>query len=81
MKVLCIPISTKTQEIGIDYIFTGQKDQNGDSSHAKGLNGILYRLVECSIIQRILTLTRQVLTVKKSDEDLTEPHFLLCTSL
>jgi len=45
---LCTPISTKTQEIGIDYIFKGEIDQNGDRIQiAKGLNGILYRLVEC----------------------------------
>src|SRR3989344_1545455 len=46
---LCTPIPKKIQEIGIDYIFKGNSDQNGDTIHiAKGLNGILYRLVECS---------------------------------
>lgn len=46
---LCTPVSTRTQEIGIDYIFEGEIDQNGDKVHiAKGLNGIIYRLVECS---------------------------------
>ena len=45
---LCTPITTKTQEIGIDYIFEGEIDQNGDKVHiAKGLNGIIYRLVVC----------------------------------
>lgn len=46
---VCTPRLTKTQEIGIDYIFTGKTDQNGDIVHiAKGLNGIMYRLVQCS---------------------------------
>ncbi len=45
---LCTPITTRTQEIGIDYIFKGQKDENGDIVHiAKALSGIIYRLVEC----------------------------------
>ena len=46
---LCTPITTKAQEIGIDYILDAELDENGDQIHiAKGLNGILYRLVECS---------------------------------
>ena len=44
----CSPRSTQVQEIGIDYIFKGETNENGDLVHiAKGLNGILYRLVEC----------------------------------
>jgi len=47
---LCTPITTRTQEIGIDYIFTtNETDHNGDKVHiAKALSGIIYRLVECN---------------------------------
>ena len=45
---LCSPILTRAQEIGIDYIFEGEIDNNGDKVYmAKGLNGIMYRLVQC----------------------------------
>ena len=45
---LCDPITTNAQEIGIDYILDPELNENGDKIHiAKGLNGILYRLVEC----------------------------------
>ena len=44
----CSPTLTKTQEIGIDYIFEGKNNNNGDKIYmAKGLNGIMYRLVQC----------------------------------
>ena len=44
----CTPKTTKAQEIGIDFILKGELNENGDTVHiAKGLNGILYRLVEC----------------------------------
>lgn len=45
----CDPITTNIQEIGIDYLLDSEIDEHGDQVHiAKGLNGILYRLVECS---------------------------------
>ena len=45
---LCTPETIKAQEIGIDYILAPELNENGDKVHiAKGLNGILYRLVEC----------------------------------
>ena len=44
----CMPETIKAQEIGIDYILEPELNENGDKIHiAKGLNGILYRLVEC----------------------------------
>ncbi|MDE1769221.1 MAG: hypothetical protein KGI28_01530 [Thaumarchaeota archaeon] len=44
----CSPTATKAQEIGIDYLLDGELNENGDLEYiAKGLNGILYRLVEC----------------------------------
>ncbi len=45
---VCSPMATKAQEIGIDYILKGEPNENGDLVHiAKGLNGIIYRLIEC----------------------------------
>ena len=36
------------KEIGIDYHFDGEKDENNDQVFiAKGLDGIIYRLVKC----------------------------------
>lgn len=46
---LCTPIPKKIQELGIDYIFEGNINENGDQVYiAKGLNGIMYKLVQCS---------------------------------
>lgn len=45
---VCTPRATEIQEIGIDYILKGKTNENGDLVWmVKGLNGILYRLVEC----------------------------------
>lgn len=45
----CYPQTTKVQEIGIDRIFGSTTNGNGDQVYiAKGLNGIMYRLVQCS---------------------------------
>lgn len=45
----CTIATWKVQEIGITQWFKGQQDENGDKVLiAHGLNGILYRLVECS---------------------------------
>lgn len=45
---VCTPRATEVQEIGIDYLFKGETNENGDLVYmAKGLNGIIYRLVEC----------------------------------
>lgn len=44
----CSPMATKAQEIGIDYMLEGEINENRDMEYiAKGLNGIIYRLVEC----------------------------------
>ena len=44
----CTIITYKVQEIGITHWFEGKVDENGDKVLiAHGLNGILYRLVEC----------------------------------
>lgn len=45
----CSPITTRLQEIGIDRMYGSVTNENGDKVHiAKGLNGIMYRLVECT---------------------------------
>lgn len=44
----CSPILVAIQEIGIDRMCGTASNENGDKVHmVKGLNGILYRLVEC----------------------------------
>ncbi len=44
----CSPETIGVQEIGLDYWFKGDIDENGDEVLiAKGLNGILYNLVLC----------------------------------
>ena len=44
----CIITTYKVQEIGITGWFEAEIDENGDKVLiANGLNGILYRLVEC----------------------------------
>ena len=45
----CFIATWKVQEIGITQWFKGQQDENGDQVLiAHGLNGILYRFVECA---------------------------------
>lgn len=45
----CSPITTRLQEIGLDKMYGSTPNQNGDIVFfAKGLNGIMYRLVQCS---------------------------------
>ncbi|MDE1819207.1 MAG: hypothetical protein KGI19_11465 [Thaumarchaeota archaeon] len=44
----CSPRTIALQEIGIDRMYGFATNENGDKVHmAKGLNGIIYRLVEC----------------------------------
>ncbi len=44
----CSPITIALQEIGIDRMYGFTTNKNGDKVHlAKGLNGIIYRFVEC----------------------------------
>ena len=45
----CSPITTRLQEIGLDQMYGSTINNNGDTVYmAKGLNGIMYRLVQCS---------------------------------
>ena len=45
----CDPLTIKLQEIGIHQMYGSTTDKNNDKVYiAKGLNGIMYRLVECS---------------------------------
>jgi hypothetical protein len=44
----CSPRTIGIQEIGIDRMYGVVTNENGDKVHiAKGLSGIMYRLVEC----------------------------------
>lgn len=46
---VCDPLTTKLQEIGLHRMYGSVTNENGDIVHiAKGLNGIMYRLVECT---------------------------------
>ena len=45
---LCSPRSKRLQEIGIDRIFEPVINENNDKVYmVNGLNGVLYRLVQC----------------------------------
>lgn len=47
-KHVCTSITTKLQEIGLDYMLEPQKNEDFDDVYiGKGLNGILYRFVVC----------------------------------
>jgi hypothetical protein len=45
----CSPLTTKLQEIGLDQMYGSCINEDNDLVYmAKGLNGIIYRLVQCT---------------------------------
>ena|SRR5437870_4254495 len=77
-KHSCHPDIIEIQELGVDSIFKGNYQENGDDVWiTHGLNGILYRLVHCKHNPPHPS-TRRFLTERKTDGDYTEPDKRNC---
>jgi len=74
----CNPRFRGVKEIIIDWHYETKSDDGHNVVMAKGLDGVLYRLVECKHNPPHKTRSRpdESLQPSESDEDLTKPSFL-----
>ena len=72
---VCTPILTDVKEIMIDYYFKARSNNNDIVIMVKGLDGTLYRMVECrhNFTHKSYYPSDESLQGDKSYEDLTEP--------